>query len=441
VDGGADRACRASRSSPKPDDHLQLHLGTASLDACKGLCANASVCMGIEYCGTTRRCEVWVKDVGASAARRGFTCLRYRPPDAIATTQAPTTTVTPSPAPAPGLGGLFPWSMPMPPWPLPGLPRHIHVPQLPRIPWPPFQQQGSVNRTQTTTSPVLEGSVSRTKTTTTPAPAPEQGAGGSHKVAVAYEPVPEPWASIRARLRPAPKLTPVGRRPLTRTMYMYRAQSDVEYPIESVNAADLIGVLWYLHNEVVVSCPRKYGITRVKRLKVTIHDQTIPYVAFDRGQCTVPGCEAIWNQNGFAVGCQNVPYGQNLTSGRGGLQGHWYSLPGECPSQPIGKKNRTCIEDSPGGACAKVTGERDCTYHVEPAGEVRLDELTGIKDYGAFCAAGNLEFSTPADRGIHFNFWDGKSDTDRCAWRYNRFMDAFREKYPDLPLTLGWQTC
>merc|ERR1712194_671864 len=96
------------------------------------------------------------------------------------------------------------------------------------------------------------------------------------------------------------------------TFYMYRAQSEAEYPMENVNTGDLPGVLWYLHNEIVTMCPRKYGVIRIKRLRITVQNDLAltspwfysPYVAFDRGKCTVPGCTSIWKQKGFAVGCQ-----------------------------------------------------------------------------------------------------------------------------------------
>merc|ERR1719333_962162 len=51
------------------------------------------------------------------------------------------------------------------------------------------------------------------------------------------------------------------------TFYMYRVTGAKDWPIENVNAASLGGVLWYLHNEVIVERPRKFGITRIRRFK------------------------------------------------------------------------------------------------------------------------------------------------------------------------------
>ena len=37
-----------------------------------------------------------------------------------------------------------------------------------------------------------------------------------------------------------------------------------------------------------------------------------------------------------------------------------------------------CMKEFPGGECDEPTGLRNCTFHVEDAGSVSLDELTGL---------------------------------------------------------------
>eukprot|EP00429_Kryptoperidinium_foliaceum_P098813 CAMPEP_0176251652 /NCGR_PEP_ID=MMETSP0121_2-20121125/35107_1 /TAXON_ID=160619 /ORGANISM="Kryptoperidinium foliaceum, Strain CCMP 1326" /LENGTH=252 /DNA_ID=CAMNT_0017591397 /DNA_START=17 /DNA_END=772 /DNA_ORIENTATION=- len=186
--------------------------------------------------------------------------------------------------------------------------------------------------------------------------------------------------------------------PLIATFYMYRAQSDEEYPNENINTADLPGVLWYLQNEVLGPCPRKYNITRIRRLRVTLRkDQIVDFVAFDRARCTVPGCLSKLSVQGFRVGCQYTNYG--------GDAARWYSLPGACPDLPAESKNLQCLRAQPGGACNGPIGTAGCSYHVEDAGDVGLSELSGIRDFKAFCADGNVEYDKATQRGRGLDFW------------------------------------
>merc|ERR1719436_835616 len=198
------------------------------------------------------------------------------------------------------------------------------------------------------------------------------------------------------------------------TFYMYRAQSKKDYPLENLNAADLAGVLWYLHNDVVSETPRKYQIDRIKRYKVTMkntqefwnahHRQFGAFVAYDAGRCTSLNCKEMYYQYGFIVGCQAVDmqgagYLSDVRTNWNCIAGSdqckaplWYSLPGPCPAMGMkrthGKRNVVhldvnrdktpeCIKRMPGGHCKTVTGAPDCTYSYEEAGEILLDNLTG----------------------------------------------------------------
>merc|ERR1719437_51330 len=160
--------------------------------------------------------------------------------------------------------------------------------------------------------------------------------------------------------------------------------------------------MWYLHNEVVGSQPRKFDITRLLRYKVTMknteayfkdkHRQFGPFVAFDHG--SAHHRSDVWEQYGFVVGCQVVDpdqfkYQFNYKPSEEEQpecvpkdapvcnSGKWYSLPGPCPEKKVENKTAECITEWPGGQCpsADVTGEKDCTYWAEFAGEISIDEL------------------------------------------------------------------
>merc|ERR1719468_908581 len=97
--------------------------------------------------------------------------------------------------------------------------------------------------------------------------------------------------------------------------------------------------------------------------------------------CTVPNCQEKW-RDGYMVGCQWCPH----------KVGKWYSLPGPCPSSTYDAKTPQCIEAEPGGHCVDVTGAPDCTYRVEEAGQIFLNDLIGIQDYTKFCRHGGMEY-------------------------------------------------
>jgi len=238
--------------------------------------------------------------------------------------------------------------------------------------------------------------------------------------------------------------------PRVMSFYMYRAQSDKSYPMENVNMADLPGVMWYLHNEVVVSTPRKFNITRILRYKVTVRNtqdlymatrrQFGSYVAFDGAMCTVPDCDNIWMRYGFVVGCQSlnvsmqnyVPFSQVGCEPPRCRPGSWYSLPGPCPSKHFSNKSSSCRSMMPGGAC--TVGEKwgqECTYWTEPAGEIRLDDVVGIKNYTKLRYNRSFyEYNVTSDRGRNFSWWNGRHDQANCSWRMEQVKALFETLYP-----------
>jgi len=309
-------------------------------------------------------------------------------------------------------------------------------------------------------------------------------------------------------------LEPTG--PSQMTFYMYRAQGEDDYPLENVNAADLAGLMWYLHNEVVVAAPRKFGITRILRYKTTVQNtqefydtrakQFAPFFAFDSAKCTAPDCGSTWESYGFVVGCQNlnrslanyvrdyeepqvqpaeteidseiafrklrgvaaIPSSMPTDPTTDGLHsGIWYSLPGACPSETFGDKSDDCMKTMPGGHCEVVDGTKNCTYHAEYAGEIRLDDLSGILDkargirtyedwwktsyeqclsvvahgkYAGPCVR-NVEYDKKTDKGVGTSFWNSKHDMEEGLRRMDRVRQLFSEKYPHLPSTLEEPAC
>eukprot|EP00929_Paragymnodinium_shiwhaense_P050420 TRINITY_DN25375_c0_g1_i1.p1 TRINITY_DN25375_c0_g1~~TRINITY_DN25375_c0_g1_i1.p1 ORF type:complete len:544 (-),score=81.90 TRINITY_DN25375_c0_g1_i1:123-1754(-) len=222
------------------------------------------------------------------------------------------------------------------------------------------------------------------------------------------------------------------------TFYMYRAQSQSTYPPENCDLASASGVMWYLANEVVdrrMSCPRHYDITRVLRYRVKVFNppavhqprngQLGHFVQFDGGKCTVPHCDDNWKQFGYMVGCQ-------LQSGSFHYPGAaWYSLPGRCTSLRYDDPNKkACMAAHPGGQCASPDSTTHCTWHTEDAGEVSVDELSGIKDHAAFCKAGYWEYDDETDSGNGTSFWNDKADLAQNQRRVLKLLQLFAEKYP-----------
>lgn len=212
------------------------------------------------------------------------------------------------------------------------------------------------------------------------------------------------------------------------SMYMYRAMNDVDYVLENVNAASLAGVMWYLENEVIRPyCPRHYQITRIKRIKVTIHPpKHLPhsfgkFFAFDKGQCTAPDCGDFFGQYGYPVGCQR----QVDTIYAAVAPATWYSLPGVCPLNTLPAKDAACALEQPGGRCLSPNGDRTCTWAYEDAGHISLAELEGIQDYNSFCASGGNELAV--------GFWEGLGDPDKSAERVRQAALLFSKTYPNAP--------
>merc|ERR1712079_936503 len=93
----------------------------------------------------------------------------------------------------------------------------------------------------------------------------------------------------------------------------------------------------------------------------------------------------------------------------------WYSLPGKCPSAEYTDKTEACVEAEHGGECLDPDGTKNCTWTAKYAGEIRLDELSGITDYESF--------------------WNMRRDPVKCRERVARVEQMFKSRYPSWPLT------
>lgn len=217
-----------------------------------------------------------------------------------------------------------------------------------------------------------------------------------------------------------------------------------------------------------MTCPRKFNISRIRRFRVTmrntqalydrLHSVFAPFMAFDSGKCTVPDADYIFRTDGYVVGCQvqRLEMGNYRSPVKTTARCErvpedcygpiWYSLPGPCPSQYYDGKTEQCSRAEPGGACATADFKRadggECTFRVDDAGEVSLDQLTGITgSYDSFCASGAREYDESTDAGVMMSFWDKKVNETACINRMLAVQSAFAQLYPNMPAHIDPPVC
>lgn len=220
------------------------------------------------------------------------------------------------------------------------------------------------------------------------------------------------------------------------TYYVYRVQSDENWPLTNKNAGNIAGMLWYLHNEIVWHKGGRFGtyfshpVTRLVKFKIqmratqALHDLGMNFGVvntMDSNKCSGPfKCDNLASYGG-TVGCEtwqkgsanNFPHQQwdELNRYPGAT---WYSFPeaGHCP---------------PG---VTPTGEGHCVYSFEYMGEITIDQLEGLGDFKKFAAEGGREYDPKIDNGVKLSFWKGIKDARLCRWRVEQAARLFREKYP-----------
>jgi len=234
------------------------------------------------------------------------------------------------------------------------------------------------------------------------------------------------------------------------TFHVYRLYRDDEYvrtdPDHLAGRSESMqGVLWRLHNEVVTSsCPRRGRYTRIVRLKATVFNtdepfiawrgQFGPYVKFQDSQCTEENCTKTYQQYGFVVGC--LPWQGSMGGLSYGNKTQSYSFPGACPTQAFADKDEICRKQEPGGRCDSPMRDHSetCTWNLEEAGEVRIDELEGIQDYALFCKHGGVEYDEGQDKGQGCSFWNAKMSMEANNKRLQRLKALFEAKHAERAL-------
>jgi len=253
------------------------------------------------------------------------------------------------------------------------------------------------------------------------------------------------------------------------SFYVYRSQGpagpDGDYPLANVNTASIGGAMWYLHNEVIGTTSfdgqpgaRRFNITRLRRFKVTyktpqpLWDRGMHFgakLSFDSGKATGPfrpgaaDSSMEWKRFGYYVGCDYLGQWPHVdapfsTTGPKYPAAIWYSHPGPCPTMDYKSQTDQCKAEHPGGLCDSADGRGDCTYSVENAGEIDIDELVGIKDkYGDrvnFEKRGCFEGDGHTYRnGQCIDFWNDIQDQEKNQQRVRAALAMFEAKYPGSP--------
>ncbi|CAK0879800.1 unnamed protein product [Prorocentrum cordatum] len=116
-----------------------------------------------------------------------------------------------------------------------------------------------------------------------------------------------------------------------------------------------------------------------------------------------------------------------------------------CLAEAAAAKSDECIKTQPGGLCDEgdALGAPDCSFTAEEAGEILLDELTGIGDYETWWTSWQetQEYNVDHDVGIDCHFWDHRNDKEACAKRLKAAADMFEQQHGVDPDVLPLPVC
>lgn len=236
-----------------------------------------------------------------------------------------------------------------------------------------------------------------------------------------------------------------------RSFYIYRSDAPNKTFLDGMEATNAIGQILRLHKEVVWQEWPHWGyISRIRRLKLTLRatrpllERNMhfgPLETIDSGRCEAFSwhdygfCTALLEKYGSVVGCKHEfdsprwnwedPTGGQLVN-----EVIWYSLPGPCSDRFFEDRDAACMQLDPGGRCEGIpTGTSDCSYSVEPAGEIGINELASIEDYEAFYRNGGREYDRDTDRGVKTSFWDHIGDAEAARRRTQVMLSLFKKKF------------
>jgi len=282
----------------------------------------------------------------------------------------------------------------------------------------------------------------------TPAKSNQEAAGSLWSGKPETKAAEPPWASVKG-CPEAPLLD----------FYMYRAQTDENYSPVNQDMANIGGMLWYLHNEIIWHHWIRVGSfsstpkTRLEQWRVKVRPTCQLWSTgmnfgvvntYDLGECTGPfKCQNL-KHYGPTVGCETWDIGKDNHYPheewyRRVKYPHaaWYSLPGACASKKFWGKDKKCAWREPSGACPEgieePTGEMDCTYTYKKVGEISIDELEGISSFDDLMKKGGYEYSRSTDKGKMLHFWDHINSTEANQRRIDITLKKFMDKYPDHP--------
>jgi len=194
------------------------------------------------------------------------------------------------------------------------------------------------------------------------------------------------------------------------TFYMYYAQGGETQVLANVNAANLPGIMWYVQNTIASEKTTvAVGFSVIRRLRVQMRatqellDQGMTFssrVIYESGECMKPHCQYSWDSYGYTVGCNNLGEYPSPRADPHYPDGILYSLPGSgrCPS-------------------FIPTGEGDCTWNYEDAGQIELTELYEAADAseGAFWAKPDSDVANKRKLKIARDLFESKYGKDSPA--------------------------